>query len=329
MRLVLLHTGGTLVMSRGPGGQLTPDLYAEDVSRELPVLAKIADIETRIVMNVDSGDIQPSDWKTLARAVHQALSEPATDGVVMMHGTDTMAYTASALAILLGPLPKPVVLTGAQHPLSAIRTDARTNVVDACSVATLGVPEVVIAFAGKAMRGVRATKRDAWALDAFDSPTCPPLVDLGLGTSISPLVREKADLAPLDDRLDSRVLAVRIFPGLDPSALMRALDAGIRGLVLEAYGTGNVPRLSGSLVPVIEEATRRGVPVLVVSQCPRGFVELGRYEGGAAAERAGAMGGAQMTVEAGLAKMMVALGRYDRIDEVRAFLARDLVGERG
>jgi L-asparaginase len=329
MRLVLLHTGGTLVMSRGESGQLTPDAYAADVARELPVLAKIADIETRIVMNADSGDIQPDDWRTLARAVHDALSEPETDGVVMIHGTDTMAYTASALALMLGPLPKPVVLTGAQHPLSAVRTDARSNVIDACSVATLGVPEVVITFAGRALRGVRATKRDAWALDAFDTPTCAPLVDLGLGTTISPLVRAAGALAPLDDRLGTRVLAVRVFPGLDPAALLRALDAGVRGLVLEAYGTGNVPRLGGSLVPVIAEATARDVPVLVVSQCPRGFVELGRYEGGAAAEAAGAIAGGQMTVEAALAKTMVALGRHERIADVRAYLARDAVGEMG
>src|SRR5690606_9774020 len=134
-----------------------------------------------IVKNVDSSDLQPDDWRLFAREVHAALSDPRCDGVVMIHGTDTMAYTASALAFLLGPLPKPVVLTGAQHPLGAIRTDARANLVDAFSVATLPVPEVAITFAGKAMRGVRATKLDAWALDAFDSPTLAPLVELGLG----------------------------------------------------------------------------------------------------------------------------------------------------
>lgn len=328
MRLILLHTGGTLVMSRDPHGQLAPDLYALDLARELPVLAKIAEIETRIVTNVDSSDLQPDDWGRFAHAVHDALSEPDCDGVVMVHGTDTMAYTASALAFLLGPLPKPVVLTGAQHPLGAIRTDARANVIDACSVACLPVPEVSIAFAGKAMRGARATKLDAWALDAFDSPTLPPLVELGLGTTLSPHVRKPAKLAPLDDRLETSVLALRIFPGLNPDIVRRALDAGTRGIVLEGYGTGNVPRIEGSLVPAIREATDRGVPVLMVSQCPRGFVELGRYSGGAAARDAGAIGGGPMTTEAALAKMMVGLGRYRAIEEVREFLERDLVGER-
>lgn len=328
MRLVLLHTGGTLVMSRDERGQLAPDLYALDLARELPVLSKIAQIETRIIKNVDSSDLQPDDWKLFAREVHTALSDPDCDGVVMIHGTDTMAYTASALAFLLGPLPKPVVLTGAQHPLGAIRTDARANVVDACSVATLPVPEVTIAFAGKAMRGVRSTKLDAWALDAFDSPTLPPLVELGLGTTLSPHLRPPQPLAPLDDRLETSVLVLRVHPGFDADALRRALDAGTRGLILEGYGTGNVPRRGRSLVPAIREATDRGVPVLIVSQCPRGFVELERYGGGAAARDAGAIGAGPMTTEAALAKMMVALGRYESLDEVRAFLEKDVVGER-
>lgn len=327
MRLFLLHTGGTLVMSRDADGRLAPDTYALDLVRELPVLDKIAEIETRIVMNHDSGNYQPADWRTLAHAVHEALSDPSCDGVVMVHGTDTMAYSASALALMLGPLPKPVVLTGAQHPLGEIRTDARTNVIDAFSVATLPVPEVVITFAGRALRGVRATKVDAWALDAFDSPTFAPLVELGLGTTLSSRVRPAGPLAPLDDRLETRVLALRVFPGLDPGVIRRALDHGVRGLVLEAYGTGNVPRLTGSLVPAIADATSRGVPVLVVSQCPRGFVELGRYRGGAEAQDAGAIGGGPMTTEAALAKLMVALGRYDTPADVRAFLERDVVGE--
>ena len=315
-------------MSRDERGQLAPDLYALDLVRELPVLSKIAEIEPRIVKNVDSSDLQPDDWQLFAREVHAALSDPRCDGVVIIHGTDTMAYTASALAFLLGPLPKPVVLTGAQHPLGAIRTDARTNLVDAFSVATLPVPEVTIAFAGKALRGVRAMKIDAWALDAFDSPTLPPLVELGLGTTIAPHVRAAQPLGPLDDRLETSVLVLRVHPAFDPDTLRRALDAGVRGLILEGYGTGNVPRLGRSLVPAIREATDRGVPVLVVSQCPRGFVELERYGGGAAARDAGAIGGGPMTTEAALAKMMVALGRYSELEEVRAFLERDVVGER-
>src|SRR5207302_6779230 len=119
-------------------------------------------------------------WVTLAREVHDVLAAGAHDGVVVVHGTDTMAYTASALGLLLGPLPKPVVLTGAQRPLVEVRTDARENLIDAALVATLAVPEVSIVMGSRALRGARATKRDAWGFDAFDSPNCPPLVVTGV-----------------------------------------------------------------------------------------------------------------------------------------------------
>ena len=326
-RVALLYTGGTLVMRAGPSGVLVPDEVAHDLVAELPVLARIAEIEAEVIANLDSGDMQPRDWVTVARAVHAELARPSIDGVIVVHGTDTMAYTASAVALMLGPVPKPVVFTGAQRPLAEPRTDARANVVDACLLATLPVPEVGIAFASKLHRAVRATKRDAWALDAFDSPNAPCLVDLGLGEAIGAHVRAPGVLAPLDVRLDERVLAVRVFPGLDPAALERALSAGARGLVLEAYGTGNLPHLAGSLIPVLEEAARREVPVLIVSQCLRGTVDLPRYAGGAAAAQAGAISGRDMTVEAAIAKMMIALGRQQSFAGVRSFLAEDTVGE--
>jgi L-asparaginase len=240
-----------------------------------------------------------------------------------------MAYGASAVALMLGPLPRPVVFTGAQRPLLEVRTDARQNLVDAVFAATLPVPEVCIAFASRVLRGARSMKRDSWALAAFDSPSCRPLVELGIDVEIAPHVRPPAAaLAPFDARLEPRVLAVRVFPGLDPALLLGAVHAGVKGLVLEAYGTGNFPKLGGSLIPAIAEAHARGVPVLVVSQCPRGVVEMGRYAGGAAAAAAGAISGGDMTVEAALAKMMIGLGRYRSMADLRAWIERDVVGER-
>ncbi|MCC6644476.1 MAG: asparaginase [Polyangiaceae bacterium] len=326
-RTALLFTGGTILMQRGEEGALLPDERARDLVDELPVLGRLGPLSPRAVLHLDSGDMQPEHWVTIARAVHEELSHPDVSGVVVLHGTDTMAYTASAVALLLGPVDKPVVFTGAQRPLAEARTDARANLVDACLVARMPVPEVGVAFASRFLRGARATKRDAWALDAFDSPNLPALVDLGLSEHVAPHVRAPAKLGPLDARLDPRVLAIRVFPGLDPSSLLRALAAGLRGLVLEGYGTGNLPHLSGSLIPVLDDARARGVPVVVVSQCPRGAVELGRYEGGLLAERSGAISGRDMTVEAAIAKTMIALGRYASYDAQRAFIARDLVGE--
>jgi L-asparaginase len=328
-RVLVVHTGGTLMMRAAEAGELRPDAYGRDLLAELPSLARAADVSTTILYNLDSGDMQPSHWIELARTVHGAMSEGEYDGVVVVHGTDTMAYGASALAFMLGPLPRPVILTGAQRPLVEVRTDARQNLVDAVFAATLPVPEVCIAFASRVLRGVRSMKRDAWALAAFDSPGCAPLVELGIDVEIGAHVRPAAAaLAPLDLRLEPRVLAVRVFPGLDPALLLGALRVGVKGMVLEAYGTGNLPKLGGSLIPVIEEAGSRGVPVLVVSQCPRGFVDMSLYAGGAAAAAAGAISGGEMTVEAALAKLMVGLGRYDSPGELRAWLEKDVVGER-
>lgn len=330
-RVLLLLTGGTLMMKAVPAGRGSSALGLEDrtsdMLAEMPMLAKIADVDTRELFALDSSDMQPSDWVRLAAEVHAALLEPY-DGVVVVHGTDTMAYTASALALMLGPVPKPVVFTGAQLPLSEVRTDARANLVDAVLVATMRVPEVSVVFASRAMRAVRATKRDAWGFEAFDSPNCAPLVQLGVGATLGPHMLAAGRLAPFDGRLEPKVLAVRIFPGLDPALLMGALRAGVNGLVFEAYGTGNLPQLGGSLIPVLEQARQRAVPVLVVSQCLRGFVELGRYAGGAAAESAGAISGGDMTPEAAIAKMMIGLGRHGAGPALVDYLTVSSVGER-
>ncbi|MCS6900343.1 MAG: asparaginase [Myxococcales bacterium] len=328
-RVVLLLTGGTLLMKEGEGGALEPAAYTHNLLSELPVLRRIARVDVEVVCNLDSADMQPSDWITISRAIHRALDRPGVDGVVVVHGTDTMAYTASAAALLLGPVPRPVVFTGAQRPIGEPRTDARGNLVDAFSVATLPVPEVGVAFASRFFRGTRVTKRDAHSMDAFDSPDFPPLVELGLTEHIAhPLLLPGGPLGPFDDRLDPRVLVVRVFPGLDPALLLHALDRGIRGLVLEAYGTGNLPMLGGSLVSVIEEATQRGVPCLIVTQCLRGAVLLERYQGALAAVRAGAISGGDLTVEAAVTKMMIALGRFATFSEVRSYLERNVIGER-
>lgn len=333
-RLLLLVTGGTLLMrpaeqGRGPrrGAVVLDEAQtSRDLMAEVPSLGRIAEFDTRFLFHMDSANMQPADWLTIARAVHAEL--PRYDGVVIVHGTDTMAYSASALAMLLGRIPKPVVFTGSQRPLVDVRTDAGQNLVDAAMVATLPVPEICIVNASRALRGARATKRDAWGFSAFDSPNCPPLVELGIGVEIGSHVLSPCALSPFDDRLEPRVLAVRVFPGLDPRLLRGALAAGVRGLVLEAYGTGNLPSLGGSLIPILEEARERSIPVMLVSQCFRGFVALGQYDGGAAAEAAGAIEGGDMTVEAALAKMMVGLGRFGPGEELRAYLTTSVAGER-
>jgi L-asparaginase len=329
MRLLLLHTGGTLMMQRAEAGGLSPDVYTRDLLTELPILKQIGDIETQILCNLDSADMQPEHWILLGAAIHEAL--PRYDGIVVVHGTDTMAYTASALAFLLPGLDKSVVLTGSQRPLIEVRTDARGNLVDALHVATMKIPEVAIAFDQTLFRGCRATKLDAWSMSAFGSPGCAPLAELGLGISVAPHVLAPRAAEPFDPRIEPRVLAVRTFPGLDPKLLLGALASGVRGIVLEAFGSGNVPHLERSLVPVFEQARATDVPVVIVSQCARGAVDLESYGGAIAAAAAGAISGGDMTSEGALTKLMIALGRADestgRIAGAREAFARATVGE--
>ncbi|HVK66783.1 MAG TPA: asparaginase [Polyangium sp.] len=320
MRLLLIHTGGTLMMRGGDPTPLEPDVYTRDLVAELPVLRKLAEIETKILYNLDSADFQPHHWVELAATVHASLDR--YDGFVIVHGTDTMAYTASALAFLLPGLDRPVILTGAQKPLADVRTDARTNLVDACHLATTRVPEVGITFHSELLRGCRATKLDAWGMKAFGSPACPPLAELGLGVNLAPHVLAPRSRSSFDGRLEPHVLAVRTFPGLDPRLLQGALAAGVRGMVIEAFGAGNVPRLENSLVPVLEAARAADVPVVIVSQSTRGAVDLSRYHGGVAAARAGAIGAGDMTTEAALTKLMIVLGRAEGASEGRTSAAR-------
>jgi L-asparaginase len=192
--------------------------------------------------------------------------------------------------------------------------------------------EVGICFGGKLLRGCRATKLDAWGMSAFGSPACPPLAELGIDIEVAKHVLGARAAAPFDPRIEPRVLSVRAFPGLDPRLLQGAIAAGVRGLVIEAFGSGNVPHIENSLVPVIESARALDVPVVIVSQSRRGRVDLSRYAGGAAAASAGGIGAGDMTVEAALTKLMITLGRAPedgpaRIHATREAFAAATVGE--
>ena len=306
---------------------LAPAAYERDLLSELPILGKIAQVDTQILFRIDSSDMQPEHWIEIARAVHAAAAE--YDGVVVIHGTDTMAYTASALAFLLPGLAHPVILTGSQRPIDKIRTDARHNLIDAAQLATKPIPEVGICFASKLLRGCRTTKVDAWGLDAFASPNCSALVKLGVGVDIARHVLPPRQALPFDDRLEPRVLAVRLFPGLDPELLKGALRTGVRGLVLKAFGAGNVPTVQRSLVGVIEMAHTLDVPVVITSQCLRAHVNLRAYVGGAAAHDVGAIGAGDMTDEAALTKLMITLGRVSegRVRAARTAFSTVVAGE--
>ncbi len=304
---------------------LQPDTFSQAIVQRVPELAQLARIETRILCNLDSSDIGPDEWVALADEV--AAARAAHDGVVIIHGTDTMAYTASALSFALEGLDRPVVLTGSQRPLGEIRTDARRNLVDAVDLATRGIPEVGICFDGRLLRGNRATKGDAWAYAAFASPGCPPLARLGLDVAIADHVRRPSGAFRVDARFDDRVAVCHATPGMRAGALERlcAGEHGARGLVLAAFGVGNVPVRTWDVAREVRALVDAGVVVLVVTQARSGSVDLSLYQNGAVLRDAGALSGADLGLEAATVKLMRAL--VLPAGERAAYLERDVAGE--
>ncbi|MDY7230509.1 asparaginase [Hyalangium rubrum] len=325
-KVLLLHTGGTLGMAGGRPSALRPAAFFRTLKQRAPELFHLADIELELFSNLDSSEMQPELWSRMAAHLHRRL--PDFDGAVVTHGTDTLAYTASALSFMLRGLPRPVVLTGSQRPLGEIRSDARLNLIDAVLSALHGPREVTICFDSHLYRGNRTRKVKVAEYDAFESPNFPVLGTLGVDATYEPGLRPKGPFR-LFERLDPRVFLLKTYPGLDP-ALPLALLPHIRGLVLEAYGAGNFPidpSLGRSLRPLFAQARERGIPVVVVSQAYRNGVDLTLYESGAAAREEGAIGGADLTPSAALVKLMQALAYHRSPEAVGRFIQTPVAGE--
>jgi L-asparaginase len=290
-------------------------------------LREVADLRVRSPFRIDSSSITPEHWQKLAEIVADEL--PRVDGVVISHGTDTLAYTAAALSFMLPGLRKPVVLTGAMRPLSSIRNDASSNLVDAVEVATRGLPEVVICFGGLVLRGNRARKRSLSDYRAFESPNCASLGEVGASLRLYPerFWSPEGRLRLITD-LDPRVAHLRLSPGVTGSTLKGLEASEVAGIVLEAFGAGNMPLADGTLVPELHLLREHGLTVVVVSGCEQGAVDLGLYAGGRAARDAGCISGGDMTGEAAVVKLMVALGRFSDPKQVRRFMLRSIAGER-
>jgi len=321
-RVLILHTGGTLGMKGTP---LEPATYAAGIQEAVPELAQIAKIESRIVCNVDSSDVGPEIWTKLATEI--ASSHADFDGFVIIHGTDTMAYTASALSFALSGLDKPVILTGAQRPLAALRTDARRNLADAVELATRDIPEVGICFDGLLLRGCRTTKSSAHDYRGFTSADCPPLARLGVDIHIGDHVRRPVEAFRVDPRFDSAVLFLHTTPGLDPAILRAATQIpGLKGIVLAAFGTGTLPRSTRPLAPEIKRAVDSGLDVLIITMSS-GRVDFGLYKNSLDLLDAGAIPGGEMRIEAAMAKLMHAIATKEDRAARRDYLMRNVAGE--
>ena len=331
--IFVLYTGGTFGMGPDATGSLVP-LDLREIRDHLPFLRRLPLALTVATFTdpIDSSAMRPSHWVDIADAI--VAHAPGHAGVVVLHGTDTMAYTASALSFLLEGIDIPIVLTGAQRPVTELRSDGRENLVTALAIAAGHlrgdplVPEVTVFFADLLLRGNRSVKVHADSYHGFASPNLPPLATAGVTIDFASTVIREPSAGPIrrSGGMSSAVAAMRLHPGVAGYDLEAALARpGLRGLVLEAYGAGNGPTEAWFLDP-LRAAADRGVVVVVTTQCRAGSVVGGRYATGSALLGAGAVPGGDMTFEAALTKLMVLSDRHGA-DDVRRLMQQDLAGE--
>lgn len=325
-RILIVSTGGTITMVRGNDGGLAPCSDAGMLLNKVPELRQLAEIEVLPLVNLDSTNLQPAFWLDLAKAIYQRLD--SCDGVVITHGTDTLCYTASALAFMLQELPKPVVMTGSQVPLDEIGSDGRANLINAVRVACGDVAEVLVVFGALVIRATRAKKTSAFDMQAFTSVNAPPVGTIGLTIRMDDGLRMRGKRrALLRAFLNPNVAMLPVYPGLKPEVVSHLVSTHA-GLVLEGYGAGHIPNAEGaSLVPAIAEATARRVPVVVCTQCLVGSTEMELYQVGRSALLAGAIPAMDMTPEAALVKLMWVLGQADDPATVGSLMQKAFAGE--
>ncbi len=321
--VTLIHTGGTLGMGPAEDTCLAPGPSLDRILDQVPELRELATLRMVVAFNQDSATTEPEDILLLARLIRSEAA--VSDGVVLIHGTDTMAYTASVLGFLLADLGKPVVLTGSQRPLAYVRSDARGNLVDAVTLAARGVAEVGICFGDHWLRGVAADKVSVHRYEAFESPNLPPLAELGLHVQIHPHAGAFPLQVPpaIGPVLESRLAVYSPFPGMP----WRLPNPDCAGVLIRAYGAGNLPMDRPDLRDLFLHCERRGLPVVVTSQCASGGVDLGTYDLGRQAQGLGAISGGRHTPWAALAKLSLALGAGFSVGEIRHAFATSWAGE--
>lgn len=325
-RVLILHTGGTLGMRpRQPDRALAPDEFGSAVLEQVPEVREIAAVEARVFCNIDSSDVTPAHWMALAREIASSIA--GYDGIVITHGTDAMAYTASALSYVLDGLPRPVILTGAQRPLADPHSDGRGNLVGAVELATRAIPEVGIYFDGVLLRGNRTMKRSSFAYAAYRSPNFPPLAEIGMEVRLLVEPRSPGGTCRVTGGFEPRVVAVRLLPGQPTEPLAALASTGIGAVLVQAFGVGNVPVVDRGFAHAIDTLTAAGIVVAIGSQSMHGRVDLSRYAGGRLAAEAGAVGAGDMTVEAAVVKLMYLLATCGGPLEVKARLGVPIAGE--
>ncbi len=333
--VLLIYTGGTIGMIQNTETGALESFNFDHLLRHVPELKRFNYHISTYQFNppIDSSDMEPSLWAKLVRIIDYNYDH--YDGFVILHGTDTMAFTASALSYMLENLGKPVVFTGSQLPIGTLRTDGKENLITAIEIAaakrpdgTPMVPEVTIFFQNKLMRGNRTTKINAEHFNAFNSGNYPPLAEAGIHIKydLDRIIQPDSE-RPFKPHFlfDPNVVIISLFPGIQPYVVESILQIeGLKAVVLRTFGSGNAPLW---LVKLLREATRRGLIIVNISQCMSGAVEMKRYETGIHLAEAGVISGYDSTVESAVTKLMFLLGHGLPTNEVRDRMGKCIVGE--
>lgn len=334
--LLIIYTGGTIGMVYDQEGSLVPFDFQQILDR-IPSLSRFNLLLTVIPFEklIDSSDATPESWKEIGDIIYQNYNN--YDGFVVLHGTDTMAYSASALSFMLQGLSKPVIFTGAQLPIGAVRTDARENFVAALEIASAKspqgrplVPEVCIYFNYRLLRGNRARKVESIHFDAFESDNYPLLAEAGVEILYNHQFIEayQADRSlSYFNKFNEQVVILKLFPGINQKVVESILTIpGLKGVILETFGSGNAPTFSW-FIQALKKAVEAEIVVVNVSQCNGGRVMQGRYKTSQRLENIGVLSGADITTEAALAKMMILLGEEYSGNSFKNKLTSSLCGE--
>jgi L-asparaginase len=335
-KILVIYTGGTIGMMMNPETRALEPFPFDDIYAHLSMLRTIdAEISVKEMLPlIDSSDTNPDFWVRLATLIYDNYKN--YDGFVVLHGTDTMAYTASALCFLLENLSKPVILTGSQLPLGVMRTDGRENILNSIEIAAAKkegkprAPEVCIYFENALLRGNRAYKDNAEHFNAFHSANYPKLAEVGVHVKFNdPFIRSTTDyLLKLHKNIDENIAIIKLYPGITQQAMQSVFNTeGLRAVILETFGSGNAPS-HAEFISILEEAVQKGIVIVNVTQCKGGgTVEIGRYGVSLLLQKIGVVSGHDITTEAAVAKLMYLLGEGLTNEEVKHYMGVLLRGE--
>lgn len=325
-KILIMNTGGTLSSVMHKNG-MAPGLKTEDLAEQLHIVSSGVDLELQDVMALDSANVFPEDWAMLAQKISDVWQD--YDGIVIIHGTDTLAYTSSMLSFMLQNISIPVVVTGSQLSMADSVTDAMENCRCAIHMAASEVPGVYVAFNRKVMRGCRASKVRSLSFDAFDSINAPYAATI---SSLGMRINEKSIRYPhgkfhLLNHYSDRVFLLKMFPGIEPDTLRLLKDQGYKGIYIEAFGMGGMPFIKHDFIKAAKEVVDSGVTVLVGTQVRYEGANLSVYETGMKALEAGVISAHDMTSEASVTKLMWVLGQTDDPQEIKDYFKKDICGE--